>query len=147
MIRLVIPIDPVTKKNSQRIVSIGGRPRLLPSKQFAAYQDACGQYLVDAAGMDEFPIDYPVNIRCLFYRRTKRRCDLTNLLEAIDDVLVHYGLLADDNCHVVAAHDGSRVMYDKENPRTEIEIERLIDDAESDDMSVVQILHKPVNHL
>ncbi len=53
---------------------------------------------------------------------TRRKCDLTNLLEAIDDIMVECGLLADDNYTVIHSHDGSRVMYCKERPRTEIEI-------------------------
>lgn len=56
---------------------------------------------------------------------TKRLCDLTNMLEAIDDVMVKAGLLKDDNYKIIAAHDGSRVLYDKSNPRTEVCIERI----------------------
>ena len=56
---------------------------------------------------------------------TKRRCDLTNLLEAIDDIMVHCGLLADDDFTIIQSHDGSRVLYDKENPRTEVYIEKV----------------------
>ena len=70
-------------------------------------------------------IDYPVNIKCLFYMPTKRRCDLTNLLEAIDDIMVKAGLLKDDNYTIIEGHDGSRVLYDKDNPRTEIEITKM----------------------
>jgi hypothetical protein len=33
--------------------------------------------------------------------------------------------LADDNSNIVVSMDGSRVLYSKENPRTEIEIELL----------------------
>ena len=51
---------------------------------------------------------------------TRAKCDLTNHLEAIDDIMVKAGLLADDNFTVVESHDGSRVLYDKERPRTEI---------------------------
>ena len=47
---------------------------------------------------------------------------MTNLLEAIDDVMVKYGLLADDNFSVIESHDGSRILYDKDNPRTEVTI-------------------------
>jgi Holliday junction resolvase RusA-like endonuclease len=67
-------------------------------------------------------IDYPVNVKCLFYMPTHRKCDLTNLLEAIDDILVEAGLLADDNYKIIESHDGSRVYYDKDNPRTVVEI-------------------------
>lgn len=46
--------------------------------------------------------------------------DLVNLLEATCDILVHYRVLEDDNSKIVVSHDGSRVLYDKENPRVEI---------------------------
>lgn len=55
--------------------------------------------------------------------QTRRKVDLVNLLEATLDVLVHYGVIADDNNSVVASVDGSRVLYDKARPRVEIEIE------------------------
>ena len=55
---------------------------------------------------------------------TRRRVDLVNLLEATCDMLVHYGILQDDKSDIVYSHDGSYVSYDKNNPRTEIEIER-----------------------
>lgn len=55
---------------------------------------------------------------------TKHRVDLVNLLEATCDVLVKADVLEDDNSKIVASHDGSRVLYDKANPRAEIYIER-----------------------
>lgn len=66
----------------------------------------------------------PVEVKCLFYMPTRRKVDLTNLLEAIDDILVYAGTLADDNSNIIVSHDGSRVLYDKENPRTEVYISR-----------------------
>lgn len=74
------------------------------------------------------PINEPVEVKCLFYMKTKRAVDLTNLEEAIDDILVKYGVLADDNNNVIVSHDGSRVLYDKDDPRTEIEIKEYKDD-------------------
>ena len=65
-------------------------------------------------------INYPVNVQCLYYMKTKRKVDLNNLLEATTDILVKYKILEDDNSKIVASHDGSRVYYDKDNPRTEI---------------------------
>ena len=53
---------------------------------------------------------------------TRRRVDLLNLLEASLDILVDAGILEDDNSSIVVSHDGSRVLYDKENPRAEITI-------------------------
>ena len=71
------------------------------------------------------PIECSLNIKCLFYLPTRRRTDLTNLLEAVDDLLVAEGIIADDHYGIVTAHDGSRCHYDKTNPRTEITITRL----------------------
>jgi Holliday junction resolvase RusA-like endonuclease len=116
MVNITIPLPPVTKKNHGRIVQRGGRPMLLPSEQFERYQEAAGWYL-RPLGVSE-----PVNVRCLFYMPTRRIVDLVGLLQAIDDVMVHYGVIEDDNSRIVVSHDGSRVLYDKGNPRTEITI-------------------------
>lgn len=59
---------------------------------------------------------------------TRHRVDLTNLLEATDDLLVHWGVLQDDNSRIVASHDGSRVLYDHDNPRAEIYITDIDED-------------------
>ena len=67
-------------------------------------------------------IDYPVNVKYTFYMQTKRRVDGLNLAAAIDDILVDAGVIIDDNRDIVAGHDGTRVYYDKEHPRVEIEI-------------------------
>lgn len=115
----VIKLPPVTKKNSQRMAKRGDRLVPIPSKAYTEYQDGAGVFL------NPIGIDYPVEITCLFYMKTRRRVDLTNLLEAIDDTLVHYGVVEDDNSKIVVSHDGSRVLYDKENPRTEISIRRV----------------------
>ena len=46
---------------------------------------------------------------------------------AAHDTLVAAKILADDNNTIIASVDGSRVMYDKSNPRTEIFIEEMED--------------------
>lgn len=76
------------------------------------------------------PIDCPVNIKCLFYLPTLRRTDLTNLLEAVDDLLVSEGIIEDDHYGIVTAHDGSRCYWDKESPRTEIIITKMLADGQ-----------------
>lgn len=119
MITYMIPLIPISKKNSQQIMRTkNGRPFIMPSKQYREYERNAQRFLQG----EEAPIDYPVNISCRFYMPTRRRCDLVNLLEAVDDILVKAGIIADDNYCIVAGHDGSRVMYDKDNPRTEIYI-------------------------
>lgn len=46
----------------------------------------------------------------------------SNMLNAIDDVLVKFGTLTDDNRNIIYKHDGSMILYDKDNPRAEITI-------------------------
>lgn len=133
MIKFTIHLEPRTKKNHQRIAMKGGRPFILPSPQYKQYEHDCGYFIKPRSK----PIDYPVNIRCHFFMKTKRKCDLTNLLEAIDDILVHYGTITDDNYSIVAGHDGSRVFVDKDNPRTEVFIEELSDGKKTDGASEV----------
>lgn len=116
----VIKIDPRTKKNHQRIVvnRKTGRPFVIQSEQYTQYEKDAGWYLK----IPDKPIDYPVNIKYTFYRKNNRRCDLSNLIASADDILVKYGILEDDNFHIIVGHDGSRVKIDKDNPRTEITI-------------------------
>jgi Holliday junction resolvase RusA-like endonuclease len=121
--------QPVTKKNSQRIVRIGQYHKILPSKQYTDYQsEAVSQLEQLRASM--LKIDRPVNARYVYYMPSKRRVDLTNLMEATDDILVAAHVLADDNRDIVAAHDGSRVLYDKKIPRVEITLEEMEDEYE-----------------
>lgn len=123
-IKYTIPLPPITKKNSQQILTNPktGRPFIMPSAKYKQYEREAVRFLRPAL---ENPIDYPVNIKCLFFLPTKRKTDLTNLLEAVDDLLVHAVIIDDDHYGIVAAHDGSRCYYSKENPRTEIIITRL----------------------
>lgn len=120
MLKIIIPLNSVTKKNHGQIVMIKGRPIMLPSKPYQEYEKKCKQYMPK---LDE-PIDYPIKLKCTYYMETRRKCDITNLLQATCDILVKYKVLADDNYSIVASVDGTRVYYDKENPRTIIEIEK-----------------------
>lgn len=122
-LRITIPLQPITKKNGSRIVTNKktGKPFLIPSKKYEEYEKACGHFI----NQKGIKIDYPVNVKCLYYMPTRRTVDLTNLLEATDDILVKYGVLEDDNFKIVAGHDGSRVYVDKDNSRAEIVIEAI----------------------
>lgn len=90
-----IPLPPITKKNSPQIFYMGARCPVCHKGKMARVMP------------------------------TRRRVDLTNLMEAAHDVLVAAGILADDNNTVIVSVDGYRVLYDKENPRTEIMIQEL----------------------
>lgn len=118
MVKIIIPLPPVTKKNSQRIMhsSKTGKPFIMPSQQYRDYEAKAAWYC-KKTGVQS-PIEAPVEVTCLFYMPTRRKVDLTNLLEAIDDVLVKAGVLKDDHSGIIVSHDGSRVRYDEDNPRT-----------------------------
>ena len=92
---------------------------LIPSKEYKEYEQAVG-WFIPCKGRK---INVPVNVQCVYYMPTRHRVDLANLLAATCDILVHYGVLEDDNSGIVASHDGSLVRYDKESPRVEIVIE------------------------
>lgn len=126
MINFILPVIPRTKKNSGQIIENPrtGRPMVLPSAPYRKFEKECLPYL-RRAKVEIGTIDYPINCECLFYMPTKRKVDLPNLLNAIDDAMVKAEFLADDNRDIIAGHDGSRVFYDKENPRIEITITKL----------------------
>ena len=123
-IKYTIKLPPITKKNSQQILMNPktGRPFIMPSKQYKEYERNAAWFLKPRPPR---PIECSLNVTCLFYLPTRRKTDLTNLLEAVDDLLVHAGIIADDHYGIVTSHDGSRCYWDKENPRTEIVITKI----------------------
>ena len=112
--KFTIPIKPVTKKNSSQIIYVNGKPKLIPSKLYREYENNCGWFI------PKLNISQPINVKALFYMPTKRRVDLPNLHEALHDVLIKYNCVKDDDCNIIVSTDGSRVLYDKNNPRTEV---------------------------
>lgn len=125
MINFTIPLEPKTKKNSQRIITRRdryGRPRpmIIPSQSYMDYEKEAVKYC------PKKHIDYCVNVKAYYFRRKHHRVDLTNLESALMDVLVKAGTLKDDSCSIVVSTDGSRVFFDKDNPRTEVEITAVV---------------------
>lgn len=123
-LKYIIKLPPITKKNSQQILTNPktGRPFIMPSAKYKQYERDAAWFLKPRPPS---PIECRLNIKCLFFLPTRRRTDLTNLLEAIDDLLVAEKIIADDHYGIVYSHDGSRCFWDKDNPRTEITITRL----------------------
>lgn len=111
-----IPGAPRTKKNSSRIVRAKGHYMVIPSKAYVDYERACKPWVPPLG------INTPINIQAVFYMPTRRRVDLVNLEEALCDILVKHGCIEDDNSSIVVSMDGSRVSYDKTNPRVEVVI-------------------------
>ncbi len=124
--QLTIKGNPVTKKNSFQMARNQKTGAMFPvqSKAYKGYQTIA---LKQLKGVKGEPVKSPVNICYTFYMQTRRPVDGLNLCEALDDILVKAGILLDDNRDIVAGHDGTRVLYDKEDPRTEINITEMPD--------------------
>lgn len=121
---LTISGQPITKKNSQRLIYAKGRIMPIPSAQYKIYEAAAlRQLYVQYSGE---PIEYPVNLSCVFYMGTRRKCDITNLLQSVQDILVKAKIIADDNYMIVARLNDCRVDYDKADPRCEITLTELL---------------------
>ena len=117
-VTFIIPVAPVTKKNHSQIIRNRktGKRMVIPSKQYTAYLEAVREY-IPALG-----IDSRVNVKAVFYLKARYKADLTNLCQALHDVMVACGCVADDNCRIIASMDGTEAGWDKENPRTEVTI-------------------------
>lgn len=121
--KITIPVVPRSKKNSQQIIinPRTKRPMIIQSKLYANFERECGLYLKKY----KCNIDYSINLKIEFYVPDKRRRDIANYIEAIQDILVEYEVLKDDNYNIVYSLDGTRMYIDKENPRVEIEITKI----------------------
>lgn len=119
-LRFIIPVAPRTKKNHQRIIWNKQKhaPMVLPSQEYKAYEEECSIYVP----RQKQPIDFPVNVKALFYMPTRRKVDLNNLEAALADILVKYRVLEDDNVNILVRWDGTEAHYDHEHPRTEVTI-------------------------
>lgn len=129
MIKFTIPVVPRTKKNSQEIryKNCKGRrvPFISPSALYKQFEEECCWLIPKKY---KLKIDYPVNVKALYFVKRNGRVDITNLESALMDALVKAEVLADDSAikpAIVVSTDGSRVYYDKDNPRIEVEIERM----------------------
>ena len=100
-IKIVIDLPPVTKKNHGQLVRRGNRSYMLPSKPYQQYASDCHYYLYKYRRAE--PINTPISLKCLFFVNHKRKCDLTNFLQAIQDILVDYNIIEDDNYNIVKA--------------------------------------------
>lgn len=153
MIEFTIPVNPKPKKNSPMIlwrkqpckIKIGARilgtspftPFIVPSKGFTDFENEILPYLnrvKEKAGV----INYPCNIKAVYYRDSKRKIDLSNLHEALHDAMVKSGCIIDDNRDLIAGTDGSRVLYDKHNPRIEVTITEMKDYIQWSDTQTTQ---------
>ena len=126
--KYVIPLDPRSKKNAHRISGCGKRCPVCGKyeRQFIRNGSTTTEYTFKAVKYlmprPAEPINRPVHLVYKLYTQTWHRKDDLNLYEALDDILVTAKVLADDDRKTIRSRDGSRVLYDKDNPRAEIYI-------------------------
>jgi Holliday junction resolvase RusA-like endonuclease len=114
---LVIPGQPATKKNSQVARCVKGKPVVLQSKVYRAYEKAALTALLAYRG-ERF--SGPVEVSVLYWLKDNRRPDLNNLMAATADILEKAGVIINDRD--IISWDGSRIMGTSHQPRAEITI-------------------------
>lgn len=147
MIQITVPSCPIVKKNTAKMSfmykdkksgRLIQRPApvhyyLEPYKKWAKNAiKACAEFINQHPEMD-FPLTGQYNLKCIFYMNVNRVVDLSALYEGPQDVLAGnagvwkesvpsrlYQIIEDDSTRFIGSHDGSRVVLDYVNPRTEI---------------------------
>lgn len=141
----VIPLDTRAKKNSHRIAGSGPRCPMCGKfqKQFVRNGTTATEFAFQAAKYlhpkPGKPFGGTVHLVYRVYTATRHKKDDLNLYEALDDILVKEKILEDDNRNIIRSRDGSRVLYDKNNPRAEIYI---YDYAEEEDLWLLGTVQK-----
>ena len=126
LLRFTIPGNPVTKKTHQRIMRVGGYPRIFPSKQY------CKQYCLDVwKNLDKDPMKFGVAIKIKVWLSRWILPDHVGILQSIGDILEKWSVIENDKyIHWTDFDPTSNTRdhwfqgIDKENPRIEIIIFR-----------------------
>ena len=77
------------------------------------------------ANYEPITLNYPIYCHYRIFRETKRRCDLSNLIEGINDILQQAGFIDDDSYKFLIPvwhSEFESLEFDKVNPRAEITI-------------------------
>jgi Holliday junction resolvase RusA-like endonuclease len=118
--------QPVTKKNSMVLIRHGQRVIPIPSKIYRDWlKRAKSQVSQQTKGIHDLPIRGPVHLKVLAYRWSTHKIDLSNVIEAVQDMIQYVGVLEDDS--QVSSLDGSRVFFGvpKDEARVEITLEEV----------------------
>lgn len=132
-IHVVVSGCPRTKKNHGIITTRGGRPRMFPSRPWTEWSKSATitvngnpLLLLEDVGLIVRtpsrsrmwqPLERPLNCTALFYS-DRLGGDLIGFLQGLGDLLQHRGVIANDR--QLVGFDGSRLLKDAANPRTEI---------------------------
>lgn len=117
--KLVIPGNVPSQKNGKRIVSHGGRTRVISSQNVLDWKDvAIAELKRQFAGYQVS--DYPIDVNLVFYFDNLRRHDLDNAAAGVMDALSAAGVIEDDSVKFVECLVLQYGGIDKTNPRVEI---------------------------
>ena len=118
-IRFTLYGDVPSKKNQRILTMIHGRPMSLPSKNYKLWHKEASRQLQT---LNIAPVTSACFISLMFYSSTKRKADLSNKVESVNDLLVDNGILEDDNWECLPKTGVEYGGHDKNNPRVEITI-------------------------
>ena len=96
-----------SKKSAQQIIKVKGNTRLIPNKLYVKWEKpAIEQLKEQMEEKDLSTIDYPIWVKCIIYRNTKRKIDKLNMEQSVHDVLEKAGVIEND--FLIECTDGSR---------------------------------------
>ena len=117
---------PRTKKTHNRIITrrSDGRQFVIPSSQNESWTKSAVRQL--RAQCHDQPLDVPVNLTAIVYRE-KNIGDLIGYLQAIADALETAKVVTNDR--LIVGFDGCRMTKDAVNPRVELTVTPLAQEA------------------
>ncbi|MDY6893850.1 MAG: RusA family crossover junction endodeoxyribonuclease [Thermotogota bacterium] len=118
-LNLILPNSIRSKKNSKIIVWRGGKQLIISSKAYRRWEKEARESIhMQMLQKNADLIEHPVEIEAQIYYKGNRP-DLSGCLESIGDCLE--GVVIKNDRQIIS-WDGSRVYYDKNNPRTELSL-------------------------
>lgn len=108
-----------SKKNGKQIVCFGKVPRVLPSKAYQEWHKVASKQIAD---IDFIPSQS--KIKFVLYAPDKRKADLSNKWQSVEDLLVDNKKLEDDNWFILPDIHMKFGGVDTENPRIEIYVQQ-----------------------
>jgi len=121
--QIFIPGNVPSSKNSKQLVRRGNRSILIWSKSALRYVDESkNDWEMHKEEVTRYLIDKekPYKIYFHFVRKSRHKWDFVNPLQTIQDLMVRYGYIEDDNTSIILPFplkiNGQYETYDKENP-------------------------------
>lgn len=111
-----------SKKNQKRIVRSKGRPIIISSKQHDDWHKQQEKALQEFANEN---ITFPCRFIYEFTMPDNRKCDISNKIESINDLLVDIGFIEDDNWTIIKSFTARVIGVDKENAGCRIRVDEL----------------------